>query len=916
MDRALSVEEARTVSIGNFIHVHLARMGTLCLLFLLLGACRAKTPSTYQHFPPGRPMWAETIRERSGSVETTVPSPEGIEAGVQRGNIPRGAPTDLTQPIALAASARKPVDKPRQTKPEASPLEASSKLESADTNVVIIDRTGELEDPDPTLVAEVPSSPIEEMYHGQIKSKPDREIRQFGYDYFAGQGDGLGLGPVPDDYIVGPGDEVRILAWGGFTLERTVPVDRDGNVLVPDEGALAVGGRRFSELHGLFEDLFSRRHKQFNLEISLGELRLIGVHVVGEVVSQSYVDVYSRTTVLEALLAAGGPKKSGSLRRVEVQRESGEILEIDLYELLVQGKRMDDVLVQEGDVIFVPPIGRTMGVAGYVMRPAIYESVEPLTVGSAIELAGGLTPFTFTPNIQIERTVENRRRITVDVSLDEQGFAKELEDGDLLLIGAVDHRRQPVVTIAGEVLRPNTYQFEPGMRLSDLLRLADGVTVDAHLAQVFVSRQIGVPQGVEMLTGRSRMQTESEVMVVDLNKVISGDLEENIALMPLDHVKVQSQKDAMVVPEVEILGAVKRPGTYQLTGGLEISDLIAMAGNLLPEAFYDEAELVRNDYDPITNQIGIKRYRIDLRLALDDVPGQNPILANGDRLIVRSLAESWVRVTIEGQVRFPGVYEFPANARITDLIASAGGVLPDADMRAARYTRMSVRALQRERFQHMAETLRRRMNDVLQKTIRSGSTQEGIAAKLDKDQAQELIARMAQMDSNGRVVLPFRSENFPASPYNLLLENGDTLFIPRFQETVSVIGHVFNPNAFVADQTATVESLIFRCGGLTEYADHERLYVIRADGIVQALHQRGGLQWDSPVFPGDVVMVPEAPMRRDLLDQIASVLNLVRSGAESALLMNSLYDSDLSLNWVANPSGEPGLDYASTILDD
>ncbi len=252
--------------------------------------------------------------------------------------------------------------------------------------------------------------------------------------------------------------------------------------------------------------------------------------------------------------------------------------------------------LQAEDTLFVPFIGPTVGVGGYVQRPGIFELLEPrITVSKALDLAGGLTPFSFTALARIESTEAGRERVRMDLKLNAEGLAQTMGNGQLLLVGAIGQQRQSLVQIVGEVARPGDYQYTPGMRLSDLVLKADGLTMDAYLPQVFISRQM--TEARAETTGQLSTQVghTRRVLVADLSRALKLDPEHDLELMPLDLVTVRSRGLSRPRPEVEIIGAVRQPGIYELTAGMRLSDLLAIAGNPVAIAYLQEAELIRTE---------------------------------------------------------------------------------------------------------------------------------------------------------------------------------------------------------------------------------------------------------------------------------------------------------------------------------
>ena len=849
-----------------------------------------------------RPSWVDHLHESIDTIPA-IEAPREMNLATptrrseSKGQQPRGMPKDLTARINSPANPSALLPKPRpitEANGHTNPTPIVSPV------VKPLEISKELDHSQPPPLPEV--SQLEKLYKGSFSPKADRVLEQFGYDYFKQASSSVDhSGPVPEDYPIGPDDEVVVTVTGSFQLRHRSIVDRDGMLTLPDIGPIPVAGRPFRELHGVIHSAIGKIKKEFEVTVSLGRLRRINIHLVGHVTRPGLTEVPARSTVLTALAAVGGPSKSGSLRQIRLRRENHPERKIDLYDFLIGGMPSGHDLLQSGDIVFVPPIGSTVGVAGYVQRPGIYEINRDVVIDQMITMAGGLTPFSFTSHIRLERTIGGRGRETLDIPLDDEGLKSSVQAGDLLLVEAIDHRMQPVVQVVGQVIRPGNYQYRAGIKVSDVLRQADGLTIDAYLPQAFISRQVGLAGRVEVVPGRQSMGSSRRILVVDLAKAMQGDPTHDIELMPLDQIAIQSLHEATVRPTVSVLGAVQRPGTYELTSGIRVSSLISIAGNILPEVYYDEAELIRRVYDEEKKQLDIRRFRFDLGRALRG--DEDPVLENGDQLVIRSLRAAHVTVTIDGEVRFPGRYVFPAGAHITDLIAAAGGVLEHADLRAAFFTRRSVKELQKQRFEHLAERTRRLYEASLEKMVQSGRSREGLAAKLALVQTQELLARMNGRQSNGRVIIPFTREDFLASLFNLTLEDGDRLFLPRRQETIAIVGHVFNPSSFVAESGVTVQQVLDRVGGITEHGDSNLLYVIRADGNVENVAQKKKSLAASTLLPGDVVLVPREPMRRTFGAKAADAIAMVRQLAEVALITSHLGDGtgDLGFTTVGQP---------------
>jgi len=823
-----------------------------------------------------QPGWASALREQAREL----PQLGAHEPSATNGPTPsdllgwRGEPRDLTQ--RLDPPAR------RSQVASAAPRAGGN----AGAPVVIQLQTGASQ-PANEPAAPSPLSAIERRYARDREL--DASLLQFGYEQLQRPLPDTQSGPVPDGYVVGPGDEVSIVISGSFSAAHRATVDRDGRLRFPDAPVIEVGGREFRELEQLITAAYAVQRRAFEVSVGLGRLRRIRVQVAGQVANPGFVEIPAMGTPITAVRAAGGVNKAGSLRRLQLRRAGALLREVDAYDFLLTGDAAGLPTLRDDDLLFVPPIGATYAIHGAVAQAGIYELHERLTLAAAMQRAGGVTAFAFTPRVQVERTEAGRGRVIEDVALDEAGRARLLADGDVVAVGDVDSRQQAIVDVEGEVVRPGRYQHRSGLRLRQLIELADGLTLEAH-SKAIVSRVVASPRSVRWSHAGPPDATRRQILVVDLERVMAGDPEHDLALQPLDLVSVRSRARLVELPKVSVLGAVRRPGTYELTPGLRVSDLVVLADNVVPEVYYAEAELIRWQYDAAGGELDARRYRFHLGKALDR-PGSatDPVLENGDRLIIRSLRRNSVEVSIGGEVRFPGTYVFGVDAKITDLIAAAGGLLPSADLRTARFTRKSVAALQADRIKHLAERTRRVQEIALEQMVQTGTAAEGLAAKIALENSKEVLARIQKNEPQGRIVLPFDREDFPSSAFNLALENGDALTVPRYQRTVSVLGHVFNPGSFVAERGLTVADVVDWSGGLTEAGDHERLYVIRGTGRVQSLSQdHGRLRMETALLPGDVVLVPRRPLERTLGARLADLIHVTRELTEIAVLGNSI----------------------------
>jgi protein involved in polysaccharide export with SLBB domain len=302
----------------------------------------------------------------------------------------------------------------------------------------------------------------------------------------------LNMVPVTPDYVVGPGDELLIQMWGQVTLNGRFLVDRSGSIFVPQVGSVHVAGVKFEQMHDFLKSQVGRVFRNFDLNVNLGQLRSIQVFVVGQARRPGSYTISSLSTLTNALFATGGPTPQGSLRHIQLKRGGKVVVEFDLYDLLQRGDKSKDEQLLPGDVIYIPPVGPQVAVAGSVHAPAIYELKSPdsTTVGDVLELAAGLTNVASGQRVRLERVDERRRRSMTEIALDAQGRATIIQDGDLLELNAVVSQYKDAVTLRGNVASPGRYTWKPGMRVRDLLPDKDAlITRDYWLKR----SQLGQP---------------------------------------------------------------------------------------------------------------------------------------------------------------------------------------------------------------------------------------------------------------------------------------------------------------------------------------------------------------------------------------------------------------------------------------
>lgn len=446
-------------------------------------------------------------------------------------------------------------------------------------------------------------SPVESLLSGEISEQEPNWLTQFGYDVFqraVSTFTPVTNVPVGLDYIVGPGDTFTVTLWGRVNAQYAVEIDRNGQIVLPEVGVLNVSGMTMKEMQDYLQDQLARKQTDFKMAVTMGRLRTIKVFVVGEAITPGSYTVSSLSTIINALFAAGGPSKNGTLRDIRLLRNSQEPRHIDLYDFLLGGDKSDDIRIQDGDTIFIPLIGPVVGVAGNVKRPAIYEMNRKMTLREVLDLAGGVNYAGWLRQVQVERVENHERRIVVDFNVAESEGVEDnsaaetiIQDGDVVKVFGVSPLEQDKrsASISGEVYRPGEYRFVPGMRLSYLLDAAGGLQKNAYLKTAELTRRHISQSGME-----------TEKINIDLEEVVAGNPVQNIKLQDYDYLIVRSIPELEFDRNANISGEVRFPGVYPIEKGETLSSLIERAGGFTEKAYLRGAVFTRKSAKVVQRQ--------------------------------------------------------------------------------------------------------------------------------------------------------------------------------------------------------------------------------------------------------------------------------------------------------------------------
>ncbi len=651
------------------------------------------------------------------------------------------------------------------------------------------------------------------------------------------------IGPVDPGYLVGSGDILRLTLWGDVEFQYELLVNRDGNIVIPGVGQIFVSGIRLADLQEKLKNYLSKYYSGLNsikptvfMDITIANLRGTFVYIMGEVENPGSYKLSSYATAFNALYSIGGPKISGSLRDIRILREGKVVCHVDLYDYLLKGTSTDDVRLQHNDIVFVPPRLNTIGIRGEVMRPGIYETTTAETANDLVELAGGLKPEAYTFRAQIDRIKPFDKRVkgmfereVVDVDLNLAAKGKKvfpLADGDVVEIFEIRDDFDNYIDLIGKgVLRPGRYQLGNLKTVKDLIDAADGLSDD-----VFIER-------ADIIRTR---EDRSEVFIrIDLEAVMAGVPEANIALERWDVIQTYSRSEIEEPPMVTLAGHVKYPGEYLLPDEMTVFDLMYKYSGLQDSlwrtrTFMERGTVFRVESDGKTQRV--------VSFNLDDiwnrVPGADLNLLPGDVVNVyeREVTEIFEHIVyFDGEVKRPGQYEWKEDMTLADLVLEGGGFTEKAWILEAEISRINRKGMQ---------------GDTLARVIRVPMAAEDSFVDDPEDAMPGIMSGQSP------------AADFKLDPYDQVYIRQNPDYEPP--ASVTIKGEVMFPGPYtLRKRNETLHELINRAGGLTPAAhvqggqlirEGSRLYV----DFEQLLKSRKKSE-DVILMPGDRIMIPKKP---------------------------------------------------------
>jgi polysaccharide export outer membrane protein len=704
---------------------------------------------------------------------------------------------------------------------------------------------------------------------------------------------------VPSDYVIGPGDAINVQLYGDENYETTLSVNADGSINFPRTGPKIVAGLTFAELK---EDIEHRVADQLigtSVAITMARLRSIQIFVVGDVRRPGAYRLTSLSRITSALLMSGGITEIGSLRNVQLKRNGNIQRTLDLYDLLLHGDARDDVQLRSNDVVFVPPTDILVGIGGEIRRPAIYEFNSEVSVDELVKLAGGVLPTADRANLRMERvTTAGKREIeTVDI-LSSEGLAMRVRSGDMIRVLPVIEEIGDGVFLEGHVKRPGAYEWNPGMRITDLLPTGKYLRSKADLAYVLIRRERGPDRQTEILSvnlAAAQASPKSPADLVLKNRDRLTVFEFGIGRSAkvqtiLEELEAQATTDAPA-NVIKIIGNTRAPGSYPLEPGMRVSDLLRAGGGLSASAFPSAAELTRYSVDS-NGQRTTQLITIDLEAVRTGDESKNIYLMPYDYLSIREVPEwkNQIEIILVGEVRFPGTYAARQGETLSSVIERAGGLSDQAFPEGGIFTRAILKDREAEQIE---ELIRRLESDLAALALRAANDpSSGFGAEQTaSSQGQGMLETLRDTEPTGRLVidLPRIISSTEDNDADLVLRDGDMLMIPLRAQEVTVLGEVQYGTSHFYDKDISRDGYIGLSGGMTVNADPKRVYVVHANGSVIAAHSssrwfgRGKVR----MHPGDTVVVPMDTDRLPSLTQWASITQIVYNLALAAAAVNS-----------------------------
>lgn len=620
---------------------------------------------------------------------------------------------------------------------------------------------------------------------------------------------------TPQNYVVGPGDQLIIDIYGASQQSLKLTVSPDGDVTVPEFGPIRVSGLSINAAQAKIRSKLGSYYQSSEIKTSLGQTRSIMVNVMGEVRVPGTYTLSAFATVFHALYMAGGISDLGTLRSIKVFRQGRQISVVDVYEFILNGRLAGNVRLQDNDVIQVGTYDCIVDISGKVKRPMAYEMRKGESLSALLKYAGGFTGDAYKKLIRVLRNSEEMKSVYNVEEFDYNSF--KLEDGDQVSIDQIYDRFKNMVEIKGAVFRPGMYQFgEEVNSVRSLIERASGLTEEAMTSKAVLRRL--------------KPNRTQEVITIDLEGILRGSVAD-IPLQNEDILFIPTLAEHQNLRTLTITGEVIFPGTYEFADRMTIEDLILQAGGLTDRASTIKVDVSRRLRDPNAAEATME---IAKTFSFSLADQTSFTLEPYDIVQVRRspVFQDPIRVTVEGEIAFEGSYTMEQkNQRLSDVVKSAGGVVPGAYVRGARLVR------------RMTADEKARMQAVINMARQSADGKDSIA-----------LNKIAMSDTYTVGIHLDEALAHPGSTQDIELMDGDRLIIPRFNHTVRISGDVNAPNTVAFEDGENYKYYIKQAGGFGDRAKKRHTYIVYQNGTM-AMAKEGKIE------PGCEVVVPSKAPR-------------------------------------------------------
>jgi len=742
----------------------------------------------------------------------------------------------------------------------------------------------------------------------RLQPLAEAALKPFGYDLF--EGIPSTFAPVSDiqvpmDYVVGPSDTLNVQLYGNEPAHYTLTVGRDGTVNFPKLGPISVSGMSFDAVRGVIESRVARQLMGTRVSVTMGDLRSIRVFVLGEAEKPGSYTVSGLSTMTNALFVSGGVKKIGSLRNIQLKRNGHLVTVLDLYDLLLRGDTSGDRQLMPGDVIFIPPVGNTVSVYGEVRRPAVYELKSENTAAQVIDVAGGLLPDADGKLVQVERILPSSLREMRNIDLTSpEGRSTSVDNGDKFHVPAIRPTLENSVVLSGYVFRPGSFEYHPGLRLTDVLGSFDELRPNADRHYIMIRRDMPPEHKIEVISADleralgargsaadPELRPRDQIMVFDL----SADRERLVTPIIRDlELQGTPDKPAQVV---SIDGRVVATGQYPLEPAMRVSDLIRAGGSLEDSSYTGEAELTRYTVEN-GNARQATLIPVDLAAIRRGDAGADLLLKPYDKLVIKVTPQWDEPGTIElaGEVRFPGRYPIRRGETLSSIVRRAGGFTDLAFTEGAVFIREELKKREKDQLTTLTNRLRSDLAALSLEAVASSAATSNSSGASGASQGllvgQQLLAQLRDTKPVGRLVIDIDQimKGPPGATGDVTLRNGDKLLIPKKTQEIMILGEVQSPTSHVFEPGLTRDGYIAESGGTTQKADRKHIYIVRANGDVIAGGRSGWFRRSQPleIRPGDTIVVPLDTERVRALPLWQAVTTIIYNLAVALLAVRSV----------------------------